>query len=307
MDVLTALEKIAAVRPRVLVTGDFCHDVWHAGMRRPNPEHPVGPERGWPVVRVERSWQTAGMAGAVAAMARALGAAVDLYCPPQTTKKHRLLAPPELGAAEAVVCRWDEDAEPPSPCRAGSLGRFVASELPAFQAVLIADYGKGCCCPDFLGPVLASARVAGLPVLVDPAMSDCRAPDCWVRYRGATLVKCNAAEWEAVGDRGRSRAVLAEFPAIVVTDGPRGLRLWDRGAETWFHLRSPWPVDRPLDVCGAGDQTLAVLGVCLAAGVDWLSACDLANVAAGLKVQRRGAVPVFPHEIREEVARARCA
>ncbi len=52
-----------------------------------------------------------------------------------------------------------------------------------------------------------------------------------------------------------------------------------------------------VDVTGAGDMVLATLGVCLAGGLDWPNACRIANAAAGLKVERRGAAPVSRAEL----------
>jgi D-beta-D-heptose 7-phosphate kinase/D-beta-D-heptose 1-phosphate adenosyltransferase len=59
-----------------------------------------------------------------------------------------------------------------------------------------------------------------------------------------------------------------------------------------------------VDVTGCGDMVLAALGVCVAAGMDWQEACTVANAAAGLKVERRGAVPVSRAEVVCDLAQA---
>ena len=52
------------------------------------------------------------------------------------------------------------------------------------------------------------------------------------------------------------------------------------------------------DVTGAGDTVLAVLGYGLASGMDLEQACRLANVAAGLQVERLGIAPIDWQQIR---------
>jgi rfaE bifunctional protein nucleotidyltransferase chain/domain len=51
------------------------------------------------------------------------------------------------------------------------------------------------------------------------------------------------------------------------------------------------------DITGAGDMVLATLGLCVAAGMDLRDSVELANVAAGLEVERLGVVPVTRAEI----------
>jgi D-beta-D-heptose 7-phosphate kinase/D-beta-D-heptose 1-phosphate adenosyltransferase len=52
-----------------------------------------------------------------------------------------------------------------------------------------------------------------------------------------------------------------------------------------------------IDPTGCGDMVLAALGVCIAAGLTWPDVCQIANAAAGLKCERRGAVPVPRAEV----------
>ncbi len=55
------------------------------------------------------------------------------------------------------------------------------------------------------------------------------------------------------------------------------------------------------DITGAGDLVLAMFGICLATGVRLEDAAQLANVAAGLKVERFGASVITRHEIHNEL------
>jgi D-beta-D-heptose 7-phosphate kinase/D-beta-D-heptose 1-phosphate adenosyltransferase len=56
------------------------------------------------------------------------------------------------------------------------------------------------------------------------------------------------------------------------------------------------------DITGAGDMVLAVTGLCRAAGLPLEAAARLANIAAGLQVQRPGVAPVSRAELRAALA-----
>ncbi|MFP3435905.1 PfkB family carbohydrate kinase, partial [Paraburkholderia sp. SIMBA_061] len=51
------------------------------------------------------------------------------------------------------------------------------------------------------------------------------------------------------------------------------------------------------DVTGAGDALLAMLAAALGNGADWPQAVMLANLAAGLEVERFGVVPIALDEV----------
>ena len=67
------------------------------------------------------------------------------------------------------------------------------------------------------------------------------------------------------------------------------------GAGEWFPARTR----TVYDITGAGDMVLAVLGLGRAAGLPLEAAARLANVAAGLEVERPGVGPVSREELRE--------
>ena len=52
------------------------------------------------------------------------------------------------------------------------------------------------------------------------------------------------------------------------------------------------------DITGAGDMVLAALGLCLAARIPLPQAAQLANIAAGLEVERLGVSPITREELR---------
>lgn len=269
------LDRIEVARPRVLVLGDAIQDIYrHVEFVRWTDE---GGERR-PIYRVCRQHETKwGGAAAVADMAEALGAeAVRGHGLPRSIKERYLCDGKMIGP------RIDHE------------GQSVPNERPDMtgcDALLVADYGKGGC--ENVRQWIASANELGLPIIVDPARGV-----TWERYDGAKAIKCNHAEWDAA--RGRGTNDRSEY--TVRTDGPRGIDVCRKGTHSWANY--PAEPCEVVDVTGAGDMVLAVLGVCLASGIELPDACRLANAAAGLKCRKLGAVPVSLQEIREHLCAA---
>jgi D-beta-D-heptose 7-phosphate kinase/D-beta-D-heptose 1-phosphate adenosyltransferase len=181
----------------------------------------------------------------------------------------------------------------------------VTEHLAAHDALLISDYAKGVCTPKLLRQLIASARQANVPVLVDP-----RRDGGFDRYRGATLIKPNRAETAAAtgqaivtGDDARQAGQklcrrLAIDIAVVTLDRDGMVLVRHDGSSELM----PTTVRSVYDITGAGDMVLATLGACLAGGVSVEDAVRLANVTAGLEVQRPGTAAVTRDEIRAEIA-----
>jgi len=115
----------------------------------------------------------------------------------------------------------------------------------------------------------------------------------------------DAAADPAAGDA--ARALLAGVPAVVVTLGGAGCLVGSVVAGS--PQVEPVPARRvtPVDTTGAGDTFCGALAASLDAGFSLLEAARFATAAAGLAVQRQGAVPSIPtrDEIVAELARAR--
>jgi D-beta-D-heptose 7-phosphate kinase/D-beta-D-heptose 1-phosphate adenosyltransferase len=58
------------------------------------------------------------------------------------------------------------------------------------------------------------------------------------------------------------------------------------------------------DVTGAGDTSIAVFALCLAAGATRSQAAQLANVAAGIVVSKFGTARVTREELRERAVKS---
>jgi len=86
---------------------------------------------------------------------------------------------------------------------------------------------------------------------------------------------------------------------IVLKRGHKGMIVFEKG-------RRPRDIDihgSPdiVDVTGAGDTVIAVIGLALAGGADLFSAARLANIAAGIAVMKEGAYPLGFQELADEL------
>ncbi len=170
----------------------------------------------------------------------------------------------------------------------------VAELAPDHDAILLSDYQGGVVAE----ATLAAARASGRLLTVD-SQGDLR------RFRGANLVKVNQAEAQrALGtDRplDHAEALRRELGlgALVVTLGGDGMALF---AEELCDVLPAANVSQVFDVTGAGDTVIAVLTLGLTGGVPLVAAAALANVAAGMVVQRLGVATVPSQELVKAVA-----
>lgn len=171
----------------------------------------------------------------------------------------------------------------------------IKRSLSTADALCIEDYNKGVCTAELCQQAIAAAKAAGVPVLVDPAaINDYR------KYRGCTTITPNRTEAQLatalpVNAPEELNAVAAkllselEMEAVVLTLDRHGALLQERGGAPGV---LPTVARHVYDVSGAGDMVLAMLAAARANGADWTTSVQLANVAAGLEVERPGVVPI---------------
>ena len=298
---------------RVLVVGDVMLDrYWHGATSRISPEAPV------PVVHVGQSEERAGGAANVALNIVSLGAQTCLLGVTGDDEAADSLE--TLLSAAGIECRFQKITATPTVTKLRVISRhqqlirldfedgFEAIDGPALMAryrqelehsdvVVLSDYGKGTLADT--GQLISLARAAGKPVLVDPKALD------FSRYRGATLITPNMAEFELVAgvcaseqaliDKGNKLLEQHDLDALLVTRGEHGMTLLRRGAPE-FHL--PTQAREVFDVTGAGDTVISVLAAALAAGEALPAATALANLAAGIVVGKLGTASVSVPELR---------
>ncbi|MDR1647484.1 MAG: D-glycero-beta-D-manno-heptose-7-phosphate kinase [Zoogloeaceae bacterium] len=317
MAFLDALKDI-----RLLVVGDVMLDrYWFGEVERISPEAPV------PVVKIGRQEERPGGAANVARNLVALGARCDLLSVVGADEAGgtlaRLLAEARVEARlhtdtgfdttvklrvigrQQQLLRIDFEKLPSREILGAKLKEYAAL-LPACDAVVLSDYGKGGL--THITEMICLARAAATPVLVDPKGDD------FSRYAGATVITPNRGEFQAVAGRWRSEAELAEkaerlrrkldLAALLVTRSEEGMTLFSEVEGHPLALHEAARAREVFDVSGAGDTVIATLAAALAAGADWREAIHAANVAAGIVVGKLGAATVTRQELTAALAQA---
>ncbi len=303
---------------RILVVGDLMIDeyVW-GGVERISPEAPVQ------IVTVERESYTLGGGGNVVNNLAALGADVavggvigtladgdrmmamfdglgvdasgvvrDPARP--TTRKTRIIA------ANQHVLRIDRESRSGiSDDTHRKMADFIRLKLPASDAMLISDYGKGVVTPSLIQTAVQIADACGKIVIADPKGLD------FSKYAGLAVLTPNqkeaalAAGIDITDDRSLERAAAklletAGVRHLLVTRGKDGMILFEREKAPYAIAAEARQV---FDVSGAGDTVIAVFGLAAAAGLPLREAALLANTAAGIVVGKLGTATVKPSEL----------
>ncbi len=312
---LSALQPLLAAMAgvRVACVGDVMLDRYVQGeVERISPEAPV------PVLRRRSETEMLGAAGNVARNVAALGgrpvlagvrgageggarlAALiehdgivdrtvgDMERP--TTVKTRFVA------GQQQLLRLDEEeAAPLGPALESTLAEAVRLAVQEGGVVLVSDYAKGA----VTRATLQAARSAGAALIVDPKGRD------FARYGPVALLKPNAAELagatglptrtdEEVAAALQAALASCEAQAVLVTRAGQGMSLARRGEPVRHFRARPREV---FDVSGAGDTSLAALGLAVAAGAPIDQAVELAILASGVVVEKAGTAVVTPSEL----------
>jgi D-beta-D-heptose 7-phosphate kinase/D-beta-D-heptose 1-phosphate adenosyltransferase len=319
MNLRDALSRFSGAR--ILVLGDSMVDEYLTGdCTRLSPEAPV------PILRVDpdKTRRVLGGAANTAANIASLGGAPVLFAlfdPDDGAGKSFA----ELCAAAGVavepfrdgratpvktrlvgqrqqLLRLDrEDVRDLDAKAEGLLLAAFRKALKGTGAVVLSDYAKGFLTDTLTRALLAEAKAAKVPVVLDPR------PQHGARYRGADYVTPNWKEslgllgWseqpstpenvKAVGDALRAQL----DSSVLLTLGPAGIALFERGDTGHFHL--PTAAREVFDVSGAGDTVVAAFALALATGTTPREGVEIANRAAGVVVGKLGTATVTRDEL----------
>jgi D-beta-D-heptose 7-phosphate kinase / D-beta-D-heptose 1-phosphate adenosyltransferase len=308
----------------VLCIGDLMLDDFVYGeVSRISPEAPA------PVLAVTRNEQIMGGAGNVARNIAALGArcifiavvgeddasrtlmraigaepliephlVVDRARP--TTRKVRFVS--DHHSTHLLRADW-EMAQPLDPKTEKAIIDRALAELPRAASVVLSDYAKGALTPRVIREVIAAAKAAGIPVIVDPKAAD------YAIYRGATVIKPNRKE---LGDATRQRVgsddeVVAAAKAlnrelgtdaVLVSLSDAGLTFVPAHGAA-IHVPA-YPV-KVRDASGAGDTIVSVMAVLLGLRADYELAIRAANAAGSVVVGKPGTATVSVAELRARI------
>lgn len=311
---MTMLPKFSDAR--VLVVGDVMLDrYWFGDVHRISPEAPV------PVLKVDRVDERPGGAANVARNIASLGAHATLLsvvgddeagsCLEKLLAQHSNLnailhrdvsvstiIKLRAIARQQQLLRIDFETPPSHEVLNAALEDFRA-QLQHADVVILSDYGKGGLA--HIAQMIAWARAAGKPVLVDPKGAD------YERYRGATLLTPNRSEFRDVAgswandaelnSKAETLRVALGLEALLVTRSEEGMSLYE--AHGISH--EPAQCREVFDVSGAGDTVIATLAVMLATGAALADAMHIANRAAGIVVGKLGTAVVNREEIIKDI------
>jgi len=219
-----------------------------------------------------------------------------------TTVKSRIIA------RNQQVVRVDRETQQPlsaaeTAAAIGHLDRL----MPAVDAVIVADYGKGFVTQPLADHICQAARRHGKILAVDPH------PHTSIAWQGATAIKPNRTEaFLAAGlaptepvlpvladaallEAGRRLRRLWNAGSLLITLGEQGMLLLEGDAPPYH---TPTCAKDIFDVSGAGDTAIAVLTLALASGAAPAEAAQLANRASGIVVGKLGTATVTPAELQ---------
>ncbi|TXH88087.1 MAG: D-glycero-beta-D-manno-heptose-7-phosphate kinase [Rhodoferax sp.] len=305
------LNKTTLSAARVLVVGDVMLDrYWYGAVDRISPEAPV------PVVRITREEERCGGAANVAFNAASLGAQASLLTVVGDDEaSHKLEG---IVAKTGIRTHFGRDADLQTTVKLRVIGRqqqlirldfenvpkteVLATQTETFarlladhDAVLFSDYCKGGLA--HVSDMIARARAAGKPVLIDPKGAD------YSRYRGATVITPNRAELQQVVGHWGSEAELRakahqlradlQLDAVLLTRSEEGMTLFDAAGE----LNVSAQAREVFDVTGAGDTVIATMAALVGAGMPLRDAVPHANRAGGIVVGKFGTAAVSFEEL----------
>jgi D-beta-D-heptose 7-phosphate kinase/D-beta-D-heptose 1-phosphate adenosyltransferase len=296
---------------RVGVIGDFMYDTYTTGkVRRISPEAPVS------VLHVLKEEGRPGGAGNVVLNLISLGAEVSAVgrvgpdtagesivkaltaegvhvdgmvtqTPYQTPVKNRLIA----DAQQVLRVDFETVSSLPQQVEEAVVGG-LERWLDGIDILAISDYGKGFLTPSLLKAAIDMARARHIPVIVDPKGDD------FTRYQGATVLKPNLQEAYAAAKLSHLASLEQVADALfkkvsvdllMITRSESGISLFSReGMRLDFPVRSK----EVKDVTGAGDTVLATVCVALGNKLEVADAAQLANIAAGIAIERLGCARV---------------
>lgn len=305
---------------RILVLGDVMLDKYFYGeVTRISPEAPV------PITHVTSSKETLGGAANVAhnlallgcqtklagfvgddyhgeslqgkLTARGIGFKGLIHTDRPTTTKLRIIG----GHQQMMRLDFEEAAQVEGPY-ADRLHVYFGAELEqGIDAVIISDYGKGCCTPETCRQIIMMAHAHGVPVIIDPKGAD------WEKYRGADFITPNLKEINeilpqkiknedgAVEQAARYAMERYGIQSIIVTRSENGMSLVT--PEQTVHI--PTKAQEVYDVSGAGDTVIAVFAAALAGGLPAADGAALATLAASVVVAKLGTYAVSREELLE--------
>jgi D-glycero-beta-D-manno-heptose-7-phosphate kinase len=218
-----------------------------------------------------------------------------------TATKSRFLAGWAHTVAQQVL-RFDYDPQTPlGEATHKKIRQKLSASLRNADALAISDYGFGVATPELVREVVGKLRKP-LPITLDAryglhayaksGITSATPNEAELEAEHHTTIGADAAE---LAGAGRATLSSMKLQALLVTRGRHGMALFEAGGRL-AHI----PVhgsDQAVDVTGAGDTVLAAYTLALACDASPLEAAQIANIAGGLVVMKRGTATVSRQEL----------
>lgn len=312
------VELPAFNQARVLVVGDVMLDkYWQGTTDRISPESPV------PIVNVDTLQNRPGGAANVALNIASLGGQATLIGITGEDEASDILK--EQLSAVNVTCIFQKYSNLKTIVKLRVISRNqqllridfedsffdvekkrLFDELKAVIAkhdvLVLSDYNKGTL--SNIAAIIALAKENNIPVFIDPKNGH------YDRYKDADYLTPNTYEFEQyVGsiddendliEKAQTFIEHLHLKGLLITRSEKGMTLIRENVNE-MHL--PAHTHEVFDVTGAGDTVIATLALALAANIDIEDACVIANVAAGLVVEKMGTSSISEAELLQELTR----
>jgi D-beta-D-heptose 7-phosphate kinase/D-beta-D-heptose 1-phosphate adenosyltransferase len=214
-----------------------------------------------------------------------------------TTVKSRI-----VGNQQQIARLDQEVCDPIGKHTQDHLVTILKAIIQECDCVIVSDYAKGVISKELMNQVLLAASWRDIPVLVDPKSAD------WSIYSGSSLITPNLSEFFStlkanqlppLSIESGARQLLGRYQlgAILCTRAQDGMTLITENT----HMSIPAHRREVADVSGAGDTVISVMALAFCSGLDWKSATELANIAAGISVSKSGTATVSPEELSAEL------
>ena len=306
-------------KKNILVIGDIMLDKYsHGSVSRVSPEAPV------PIVDIKKTIYKPGGASNVAQNLSALGMNVtlsgitgddnelkelikvlrhsDINFDPvkdlsiRTTLKSRIIG------NDQQLMRLDHEDRNKSNMH-GELFKRVIKHAKNSDLIILSDYDKGSV-KFIAADIISFANKNNIKVIIDPKGAD------YSMYENAYMVKPNELEFSMImGKIKNKRDLIAKgkklkkdlhLGALLLTLGKNGMVLFSKDSVLTF----PTSQKDVYDVTGAGDTVISVLAASLASNKTLKKSCELANIAAGLSIQKLGTVSVSKSDINNAISKS---
>jgi rfaE bifunctional protein kinase chain/domain len=171
---------------------------------------------------------------------------------------------------------------------------YIERHIKDWDGIIISDYLKGLLTPALVKSIIRVARKHKKFVIGDSKSADTS------HFKGITVMTPNKNEvLYTTGERDvlkAGRKIASHLGCVVlVTLGEEGMILFEKNKSSHLHSKAK----EVFDVTGAGDTVAAIFTLAFVGGNDFHSAAEIANVAAGIVVGKRGTAYASPGEIKK--------